>query len=113
MARPNHGTATTNVASVMKSVTNPTNPQNDTHEIPSSGVHTMITPVGSTNPAQVSSPSHIAAWTVAPASQAIPTLGSSSTQGIWNPGTISHRTMPYGMPSSLMQGIQTSASTFS
>jgi len=75
MVHPSHVAAASNVASASEMVTNPPNSQNDTQTIPSSGTSAGITPVGSTNPAQVSSPSHTTASTAALVSQAIPTLG--------------------------------------
>jgi len=41
MARSNHTTATTNVASTSDSITNPPNSQNDTQTVLSSGVRTV------------------------------------------------------------------------
>jgi len=76
MVRPlSHTTATSNVTSASEMVTNPQNTQSDTKTIPSSGTVTVITPVGSPNPAQVSLRSHTTASTGASVSQAIPSLG--------------------------------------
>jgi len=43
----------------------------------------------------------------------MPTVGNTSNQGVWNFGTVSHRSVPHGMPTTLMQGLHTGASTFS
>jgi len=110
---PSQTSAASNVASSSEMLTNPPNSQNDTQTIQVSGTGAVITPARSTNYAYVSSPSHTATSTAAPVSQAIPTIGNGSTQGFWNPGTISPRSMPYGMLSSLMQGLHTNPSTFS
>jgi len=80
-------------------------------------METVIEPVGSTMAAQTSQAiptTTMAASTfevdptvlvAAQTSQAIPTSGMASSQGFLNLGT--GRRMPYGMPTSLMQGLHT------
>jgi len=114
MTRPSSHTAmASNAASTSDTSMNPPISQGGTHSIPSSNTGEVITLVGLTNPAHVSPRSHNGVTTTAPISQAIPAIGNASTQGFWHPGAMSHRTMPYGMPSSLMQGLHTNPSTFS
>jgi len=108
-----HTGATSNAASASDIATDLPLSQGGTQSIPPSSMSPVITLTRSTIPAQVSSPAHTAASTTAPVSQAIPSIGNTSTQGFWHPGAMSHRSMPYGMPSSLMQGLHTNPSTFS
>jgi len=82
MTRPSSHTATTlNAASASDTATNPPVSPSGTHSIPSSSTGAVITQVGLTSPAHVSSPSHIAASMTPPISQAIPAIGNASTQG--------------------------------
>jgi hypothetical protein len=104
--------AASSAASTSGTATNPPVSQDSTQSIPSSIIAPGLALVGSTTSTQMSSPVHITASTTAQVSQAIPTPGNTSTQGLWDFGT-SHRSRPYGMPSSLMQGLHTNPSTFS
>jgi len=79
---PSHTGAASNAASASDTAIVS---QGGPHSIPSSSMGAVITLVGSTKPAHVSSPSHTAASTTAPVSQAIPTIGNASTQGFWHP----------------------------
>jgi len=98
-----HTNASTNAAATSETVGNPPSPSVGTQSIPSSSTSPALASIGSTALAQVSSPAHAAASITAPILQAIPVTGNLST----------YRSMPYGMPSSLMQGLHTSPSTFS
>jgi hypothetical protein len=89
--------AASNAASTSGTTTNPPVSQDSTQSIPSSIIAPELALVGSTTSAQMSSPVHITASTTAQVSQAIPTPGNTSTQGLWDFGT-SHRSRPYGMP---------------
>jgi len=103
MTRPlGHNNTSTNAAGTSETVGNPPAPSVGAQSIPSSSPSPTLTSLGSTILAQVSSPAHAAASITAPNSQAIPVTGSFST----------HRSMPYDMSSSLMQGLHTSPSTF-
>jgi len=90
----------------------------------------VIRPVQKTQPAQNSSSSPSAASRAAPTSQAIPTsgtavstvattaqamptVGETSNQGVWNFGTVSHRSVPPGRPTTSMLGLHTGALNFS
>jgi len=81
MARSNHGTGAMNAGSTSDTVTNPLNSQDDTRVIPTGEMRTIIEPVQPTQPAQTSSPSPFTASTVAPTTQAMPTVGNASNQG--------------------------------
>jgi len=50
---------------------------------------------------------------MAATTQAMPTMGGTSNQGIWNFGTVSHRSVPAGRPTTSMLGLHTSASNSS
>jgi len=98
-----HANASTNAAGTSETVGNPPSPSVGTQSISSSSTSLALGSIGSTVLAQVSSPAHAVASITAPISQAIPVTGNLST----------YRSMPYGMSSSLMQGLHTSPSTFS
>jgi len=101
MKRPLGHTGTSmNAAGTSETIVNPPAPPVGTQSIPSSSPSPAVALTRST---QVFSPTHAAASITAPISQAILVTGNLST----------HRSMPYGMPSSLMQGLHTSPSTFS
>jgi len=108
-----HIGATSNAASALDTTTNLSLSQGGTQSIPSSGKSPTITLAGSTDSAQMSSPVHTSASTTALVSQTIPTIRYTSTRGFWHPSAMSHRSVPYGMPSSLMQGLHMNPSTFS
>jgi len=104
MTRPlSHTGTSTNVAGTSETIINPPAPPVGTQPIPSSSPSPALALTGSTILAQVCSPAHTTASITVPISQAIPATGNLST----------HRFMPYGMPSSLMQGLRTNPSTFS
>jgi len=65
---PGHTGATLNATNTSDTTTNPPGSQGGTHSIPSSSTSAVITPVGSTSPAHVSSPSHTTASMTAPIS---------------------------------------------
>jgi len=104
MTRPvSHANVSTSADGTSERVGNPPAPSVGTQSIPSSGTSPALTSIGSTVMAQESSPAHAAVSITAPTSQALPVAGNLST----------YRSMPYGMPTSLMQGLHTSPSTFS
>jgi len=117
---PNPNVVALNVASTSGTTTNPPVPSGIRQSTQSSTMETVIEPVGPTRAAQTSQAipiTRMAASTfqvdptisvAAQTSQAIPTSGMASSQGFLNLGTGPR--IPYGMPTSLMQGLHTNPS---
>jgi len=120
---PNPNAAALKVASASGTTTNPPVPSGTTQSTQSSTMETVIEPVGSTRAAQTSQAIPTTTMTTstfqvdptvsvaAQTSQAIPTSIMASSQGFLNLGI--GRRMPYGMPTSLVQGLHTNSSTSS
>jgi len=126
MTRPNQGIGAANVTITSGTGTNPPNSQNDTQTIqpgsaPSSGAlastvtsSTTISPTSTVMPTSQAIPtSGTAASMVAATTQAMPTMGETSNQGGWNFGTVSHRSVPPGRPTTSMLGLHTSQASSS
>ena len=54
-----------------------------------------------------------AAVEAAATTHAMPTVGETSNQGVWNFGTVSHKFVPPDRPTNSMLGLHTGASNFS
>jgi len=114
---PNPNTTASNAASTSGIATNPPGPSGTTQSTQSITVETVIEPNGTTRAAQTSQAIPTTAITtstfhaiptasmVAQTSQAIP------ASGVLNLAT--GRRMPYGMPTSMMQGLHTNPSASS
>jgi len=114
---PNSNTASSNVASGFGTATNPPGQSGTTQSTQSSTVETVVEPVGTTRVAQTSQamPTMVMATST---SQAIPTasMAAQTTQAIPTSGVLnlgSGRRMPYGIPTSMMQGLHTNPSASS
>jgi len=111
---PNANAAASNAASASGTTTNPPGPSGTTQSTQSRTVETVIEPVGSTRAAQTSQaiPTiDVAASTF----QVIPTasMATQTSQAIPASGVLNlaaGRKMPYGMPTSMMQGLHTNTS---
>jgi len=108
---PNPITAASNAASASGTATNP---PGTTQTTQSSVVETMIEPVGSTRAAQTSQAIPTTAMATS-TFQAITTasMAAQTSQAIPASGVLNlaaGRRMPYGMPTSMMQGLHTNPS---
>jgi len=105
MTRSNQGTGAANATSTSGTGTNPPNSQNDMQMIPTSSVPSSGAPSSTVAPASQAIPT---SGTVASTTQAMPSVRETSNQGFWNFGTVSHRSVPPGRPTSSMLGLHTS-----
>jgi len=114
---PNPNTTASNAASASGTATNPPGPFGTTQSTQSSTVETMIELVGTTRAAQTSQAIPTTAMATS-TSQAIPTatMAAQTSQAIPSSGVLNlatGRRMPYGMPTSMMQGLHTNPSASS
>jgi len=108
---PNPNTASSNVASGYGTTTNPPGQSGTMQSTQSSTIETIVEPVGMTRAAQTSQTMPTMAMATA-TSQAIPTasMAAQTSQAIPTSGCLnlaSGGRMPYGMPTSMMQGLHT------
>jgi len=114
---PNPNAAASNVASASGTTTNPPVSSGTTQSTQSSTMETVIEPVGSTRAAQTSQA--IPTTTMAASTfQVTPTtlMATQTSQAIPASGVLNlgaGRRMPYGMPTSMMQGLHTNPSASS
>jgi len=114
---PNPNTAASNAASASRTATNPPGSSATTQSTQSSTVETVIEPDGTTRAAQTSQaiPTTVLATLT---SQAIPTalMAAQTSRAIPTSRVLNlanGRRMPYGMPTSMMQGLHTNPSASS
>jgi len=114
---PNKNIVASNAASASGTTTNPPGPSSTTQPTQSSTVETVIEPVGTTRAAPTSQAIPITAMATS-TSQAIPTasMAAQTSQAIPTSGVLNlaiGRRMPYGMPTSMLQGLHTNPSASS